>query len=75
MTLKVVTNHPIKELIDAELARFNKAHEEGRLESALIYYETTDNDGRCFRKELNPLEALGVCSVIQDMLIEELKEE
>ena len=75
MTLKVVTNHPIKELIDDELARFNKAHEEGRLQMALIYYETSDNDGRCFRKELNPLEAIGVCAVIQEYLLDELKEE
>lgn len=75
MTLNVVVNHPIKELIDEELAAFNKAHEEGRLTIALIYYETEDSAGRCFRKELNALEALGVCSVVQDYLIEELKEE
>lgn len=75
MTLNVVVNHPIKELIDEEVASLNKAHTEGRLQMALIYYETSDNDGRCFRKDLNPLEALGVCSMIQDYLIEELKEE
>lgn len=75
MTLNVVVNHPVKDLIDDELARFNKAHAEGRLGYALIYYETTDDDGRCFRKDLNPLEALGVCSMVQDFLIQELKEE
>lgn len=72
MTCKIV-NHPVKDLIDAELARFNKAHTDGILKSALIYYETSDGEGRCFRKELNPLECIGLCSIIEEYLREELK--
>jgi len=71
MTVNVV-NHPIKDVIDSNMAQVQKEHEDGNLKAVLFWYTTNDGKEYSFRKDLNPLEAMGVCHVIQAALTEEL---
>lgn len=70
MTLKIV-DHPIKECIDDNVALFNKAHSEGKVKSVLFWYSTTDGQEYIFRMNLNHLEALGMCTLLEDIIIKD----
>ena len=67
--MKVLT-HPVKELRDENIDGFFKRYEEGKISKCMVVYEYEDHWYH-FRHDLNPLEAVGLMHVTQNVIEEE----